>query len=428
MNGTGRLTLFPFLLFGLFLATDPSPLRADLLTEFGASPRAIAMGNAYAALADDVWGFYHNPAGPATRPYDTLVAGYLYNQPRVKLRDADGSERIGFQESLRAGVVGFTLDTGQWLPEKFRRHLVAGMVCAFPDNLKTYVNADIQYFDALQFPVIGRVQDISVMLPGVSLQIHRKLYVGAALRVAFTADIRNINLLFDVSDIRNPAVTFKKLDINPDTEMQPLAGLLFIPWKDLRIGAVWRKGGGPVTFLGAVNVTVTGSPLGDVHLPPYEMLVMDFYNPEEIAFSVAYRLSGRVLASLEETVALWSRYDLPYDAPVPGNPFHDIFIPRAGVEIGIIKDLTARAGYSYQPSPVSTVQPLTRLLDTDQHVFATGLGYVWRAPERYITYPVVLDAYAQFTYLPERTLSTIQGMTSVWGHMINVGCSVQIRF
>jgi len=385
------------------------------------------MGNAYTALADDFSGFYHNPAGPATRPRDVLTLGYLSNRPSVMVRSGGGPEQEKFSEKIQGGVCGFSLDVGQFFPERYRPVLVAGLAAVFPDSFKTFVNADIMYFDEMTFPVYGRVQDFSLIFMGAGLRLHRMLYVGASARIGFTADIRNINLLFDVTRWTDPEVTFYKLDINPDLEVSPIVGVIFMPWKSLRLGAVWRRGGNPVTFMGTVDVTVAVGPV-QIELPDYSLFVQEFYNPEEIAASLAFRPLARLLLAVDVTWARWSGYNLPYGERPPGDPFHDIVIPRLGAEFRVLEDLRVRLGYGYHPSPVSRVQPYTQLLDTDQHVFSTGLGYAWGWPARWIAYPLVFDLYFQYKYLPERTLETVAGDMTVHGRHVNIGGSIQLQF
>ena len=402
----------------------PRPLCADMANQFGISSRAIAMGNAYTALADDYSGFYYNPAGLATVPRDVFSLGYIYTSPRVRVQELGGPERLAFTSNIKGGMVGFQMDVGQFLSERFRRNVVMGLTAVFPDNFKTYVNADTKFYDELEFPVFGRVHDFALMVMGGALELHRMLYLGASVRLAFTADIRDITILYDVTDFK---IDFEKLDINADTEIQPIVGLLFMPSERVRIGAAWRKGGSPVHFIGAVNVTVdTG--FFDLPLPPFSCLFLEFYTPEETALSIAYRLSPRLLMAVEATYAQWSAYDVPYSEKPPGRPMRDIVIPKIGLEYGVHKDVKVRLGYYYHPSPVRSHQPYTYLLDTDQHVFSTGLGYTWRYIERLTGYPLECDLHFQYQYLPRRTLHTLTTPTDVWGYIVNVGGSVQFRF
>ena len=427
-------------LAALVILAAPVPVPADIATEYGISPRAIAMGGAYTALADDFSGYYHNPAGTAMRSGDFLTLGYLYNTPRIKVRSNGGPGEIALRETLRGGVAGFSLDVGQFVPERYRPVMTMGLTVVFPDDFKTYVSADIPWFDDRQFPVIGRAQDFSLMYIGMGIRPHRMISIGGSVRVGFTSDIRSLSLSFDVTDPTNPKVTYQKVDVNPDLEMQPIAGIILSPWESLRIGAAWRRGGSPVTFLGAVEVLLKVGPV-EVALPPYAMFVKDFYNPEEFALSVAYAFHRRLLVAVELTYARWSGYNLPYGEKPPGHPLRDVLVPRVGAEIDLPHDIKVRLGYYHQPTPVRGVQPYTQLLDTDQHVFSTGLGYSWRWVAQYIGFPPEFDFYFQYKHHPRRTLQTVvyrydpegnlhvvPGETTVWGHQYNLGASVQLRF
>jgi long-subunit fatty acid transport protein len=419
-----RLVKRSVTLFLLGAFCSPASLSADLADQFGISARAIGMGNAYTALADDYGGLFYNPAGLATLPRDALTVGYLFTNPRIKVQEANGPERLAFTTSLKGGMIGFRMDVGSFFSEKVRRSMVMGLTAVFPDNFKTYVNADTKFYEELQFPVFGRVHDFAVMFMGGGIELHRMLSVGASARLAFTADIRDITILYHTTNFQ---IDYRKLDIDADTEIQPIVGLMFTPLEKLRIGAVWRKGGSPVHFLGAVNVTVdTG--YFPLPLPPVASLLYEFYTPEEIALSIAFGPYKRILVAAEAEYAEWSAYDVPYAKRPPGRPMRDIVIPRVGIEYSLQKDLKVRLGYYYHPSPVRSRQPFTYFLDTDQHVFSTGAGYTWRYIERFIGYPLEFDLYFQFQYLPRRTLETLEVPTSLWGYIVNVGGSVQFRF
>jgi len=410
--------------FILVVLYQAKGVRADLADQFGVSARAIGMGNAFSAIADDYGGFFYNPAGLANNPQDALTAGYIMTAPRIRVQDAAGSERLAFTSGVKGGLISYRMDTGRFFNEKIRRSIVMGLTAVFPDNFKTYVNADTRFYDELQFPVFGRVHDFAAVFLGGGIKVHPMLSVGASMRLVFTSDIRNITILYNSATFE---IDYKKLDINADTEIQPIVGFVLTPKETLRIGAVWRKGGSPVHFLGSVDVTVdTGYFL--LPLPPLSSLFYEFYTPEEVSVSVAVGPFRKILVALEAEYAAWSAYDLPYAQKPPGRPMHDIVIPRVGVEYGASEDVTLRFGYYYHPSPVRTRQEYTYLLDTDQHVFSTGLGYVWRYVERFIGYPLEVDVYFQFQYLPKRTLHTLGAPTAVWGYITNVGGAVQLRF
>ena len=84
-----------------------------------------------------------------------------------------------------------------------------------------------------------------------------------------------------------------------------------------------------------------------------------------------------------------------------------LLVPRAGLEYEMFTDFKIRGGYYYYPSPVKKEQYHTRFMDTDQHVFSAGLGYVWRWPERWFSFPLEIDLYIQYKYLPQRTIISL---------------------
>ena len=229
-------------------------------------------------------------------------------------------------------------------------------------------------------------------------------------------------MLINVCDGKS---SFEKVDVSAETEILPTAGLLVQPVNWLRLAAVWRKGGAPVSIVGNGGGSAE---LGPVRLPiSLHLNFQDFFSPDEYAVSLAVWPVRGLLVALEFTYARWSAYDDPYGQKPPGDPFHDILIPRFGVEYELMVPLRLEAGYTYQPSPVSALQPYTEYLDTDQHVFACAAQYDLAIPGL-LEFPLRLSGYVQYIYLPERTLETVNGPVSTWGYMTNVGATVQLSF
>jgi len=74
----------------------PTALRAQVpafFDDIGAGPRAIAMGQAFTAVADDASAAWYNPAGltQIKSPF-VLDIGYLYIDPKqyIKVLNTDG--------------------------------------------------------------------------------------------------------------------------------------------------------------------------------------------------------------------------------------------------------------------------------------------------------------------------------------------------
>lgn len=427
-----------FALCFIGILCDPASLYALVSSQFGASPRAIGMGNAYTALSDDFSGLYYNPAGLATRPRNAGTAGYLYNQPRIKVQGADGVTHLGFNANMNSVLVGLTVDMGPFarqffeldlVPKRFRPDIEVswGLAVISPNKFSTFVDANIGQLADMQFPVFGRAQDFMPIFGGGGVKLHKMVYVGAGLIAGFSVALETVDATVDFFDPDN-LFTYNKLDVNATLEMAPIAGIIIMPLDELRIGATWRDSLNPVHFMGDVNVVIA-TPAGNIHLPSFAPSLYDIYQPEEISGSIAYEFAQRLLVAVELTYVKWSGFNLPYGRTYPENIFEDIFVWRGGLEYRVTENVMARLGYYYQPSPINDVpQPKTQLLDTDQHVFSTGLGYVWRFPERFFGHPIEFDLYVQYHHLPRRTLDTVAGPMSIWGYHIGGGGSVQVQF
>jgi hypothetical protein len=242
------------------------------------------------------------------------------------------------------------------------------------------------------------------------------------MRFAVTYSAKDMNIYLKVLEGQT---VFQKVDVNAETEAQPIVGVVLRPWDSFRLAAVWRQGGSPASLVGKGGGQAM---IGPIVLPiSLDLHFQDFYTPDEYAGALSWVPREGLLVGLEVTYARWSNYDDPYGAKPPGDPFYDIFIPRVGLEARLLKDLDARVGYYWQPSPVRDYQPATEYLDTDEHVFSFGLEYALHL-DRLLQYPLRFAAYFQFLYLPERTLHPVGGPVSVWGYTTNVGGSVQLSF
>ena len=78
----------------------------------------------------------------------------------------------------------------------------------------------------------------------------------------------------------------RKLEVNADTEVQPIIGVIFRPWDQFRLAGVWRRGGSPVKLLGKGGGAAV---IASVELPMNLSLAFrDFFTPDEFAGSIAY--------------------------------------------------------------------------------------------------------------------------------------------
>ena len=92
----------------------------------------------------------------------------------------------------------------------------------------------------------------------------------------------------------------------------------------------------------------------------------------------------------------------------PADPdFHDIIVPRLGVEYTALESayvgLLARAGYFYEASPAPDQPGATNYIDADKHAFSAGFGVRLTDPSGVFPKPIELDVAGQLVHVVERT-------------------------
>ena len=146
-----------FCLQGLFPTKNlwaQTPLFFD---DIGAGPRAIAMGQAFTAVADDPSAAYYNPAGLSQLPTAfTLILGYQYSKPMIYIdaRDKQGNphvqnqylQQIDLNRSEDVGTRGMFIGAGANFdhfaafnnPSRFMRRIAFGFTGFFsiPDIMR----------------------------------------------------------------------------------------------------------------------------------------------------------------------------------------------------------------------------------------------------------------------------------------------------
>jgi hypothetical protein len=407
----------------LLLVVPARMAPADTATQFGLSARGIGMANAVSAIASDCSAVYYNPAGLALTADDDITVGYVYRHLHVSVRDERGSGRGRAEGDTRSMLFGYRKNLSAILPEQWSRNMGVGIVAQLQDELKQAALVRTSFYQSVQFPVFGRVEDVLVAGAGLGLEVHPRMYAGIGMRVGVTLDVQDVTVSMN---LLNGNYRYLNMDANIDTELRPIAGVICRPWDALSIGAVWRRGG-PIARIDVKGMGIAEA--GAVRLPiTFLFTFRDLFSPDETALSVAYRLADRVLTAFEITHQRWSAYNLPYNERPPGEPFYDIVVPRLGMEYSPTGALAFQAGYYFQPSPVRSRQPLTGFLDADQHVLSVAMEYSHRTLKPILARPLQFGLFLQYHHVAERTLEIMNEPRSIRGSIVNVGVTVCIPF
>ncbi len=376
---------------------------------FGFGPKAIGMGQAFTAVADDFSAPWYNPAGMTMQ--HRLVAGFGYQYMRPFLEVNGKDFRVQDCHSL---ALGFSLPIpfSAWLKER----LYFGVAFYMPWNLIFGVKVPLP--QEPQFVLLqNEPRDITVV-PALAIKLHPAVSVGGSV-------ILNDNTFgsFEATLTSENEVV---LDVNQEliVTLTPSVSLLFSPdrlWpvlKGLRIGMSWRD---------AFMIKYQFRPLIGIGTIP---LIIDFaaislYQPEQFTFGISYRPSERFLLAVDLAYQLWSKMPDPnlvtsFDFRFPIFPLtfapteprapglHDTYVPRVGMQYQVASsdhtDIYLRLGYSFETSPVPLQTGFTNYMDNDKHIVAFSPEICLKQwAGRLLRYPVSIGGFLQYHHMERRT-------------------------
>lgn len=402
---------------GVACVLAPALAAANPVDVFGFGARGPAMGGAQTAATRDGGANYYNPGALALGDDIRIDLGYQYAAPRLRLNGGDQGvdSARGLAASLsvpgRLFGVRVAFGAGVFLPDE--RVTRARTLASGKPRWALYDNRPQRIFLASNF----------------ALDLGGRVFVGGGIaymsRTEGTLDLTG-RLGFP-DELDSDLV----LDIDTDvlTVRYPQAGVLVkvTPWLDAGVG-----------FRGAFRLEIEQhfSIRGD--LGPAGMAVvedgffalrsaaLDLFQPQQWAVGVAARLTPRLLVAADVTWQRWSAFenpaakitidldlkdfndlvDLPPALPFAAAHFHDIVVPRLGVELdlggGGTSTWRARAGYAWEPSPAPEQQGETNFVDNDKHTFSLGLGVEIARVTEILLRPFDVDLFVATTILPTR--------------------------
>lgn len=416
---------------------------------FGAGARGASMGGAHTAAANDSSANYYNPALLARLPRLELDIGYRLALPDLRLNDRslDVDEARGARIALgmpgQVGPLPLAVGVSVYLPDQ---HLSRNRsLSQTQSRFALYDNRPQRLF-------------LSV---NVGLALGDKLSVGGGLGyVTSTEGTVELSGRVGFPDAEDSDLLLA-MDVDVSTLVYPIAGVAYQlkPW--LRIAASFRGGAQPVSDL---SVDIEGD-IGAANLEPIvadavvnlRSLALSHYQPAEVTLGFDANLTPRFRLAADLAYHRWSTFENPaakletaldlgqfnefFDTPpasllAPAN-FHDIIIPRIGIEYRIRESastkLEGRAGYSYEPSPAPEQIGLTNFVDNDKDTGSVGLGLSFRPWPTVLLQPLSLDASFALTRLRSRDHKKLSPVDPVGDYQSNgnvwqFGMTTKVRF
>jgi hypothetical protein len=376
------------------------------------------MGGAQTAAATDGGANYYNPAILATGDEIRIDFGYQQAKPYLSLNNGDQGVDTsrGIAAALsapgRIGGLKVAIGAGIFLPDE--RITRSRTLPAQRPRWSLYDNRPQRIF-------LGS---------NLAVQIADWLYVGGG--IAYMSRTRGTLDLQGRIGFPDPADSDLALDIDVDlvTVRYPQLGVLVKPNPWLDLGLAYRGGfvlrlDQQFSIKGDV-ASATGAAVIEDGYFALHSLSFDLFQPEQLAFGFAARVSPRVLLAGDLTWQRWGAYenpaaritidydlkefndlvDIPDAPPLPEAGFHDILVPRVGVEVLAARsrhtEWRLRAGYAYEPSPAPEQDSETNFVDNDKHTISTGIGVAVSRITDVLPRPFDIDVYVAATFLSER--------------------------
>jgi long-subunit fatty acid transport protein len=404
-----------------------TPLFFD---DIGCGPRAIAMGQAFTAVADDASAAYYNPAGlvQIKSPF-VLDIGYQYIDPKayIKVLDKDGNpyEPHWMLEQRSPDRGGDVTTGGIWLgitsnfaqvgvfndPPSFLRNLAMGATIFYTvPEVNRFWNPQRK-----QDPYHMRYNNSFCLLStatSLAYRITDWLSMGGGILARMdtfqNTEQNYIDLYTWLTDPEDSPFRLRlKTEVKIRTEY--VLGILVRPpvrgWQEkVSLGVVYRRELSGYYGTGASSNDVVyvcpedgpcpftrpdgepGQP-GDKYLIyPLKAFSVDYigYNPAQIAIGLAVRPVKRMLISADVTWKDYSEFQFFWALP-PEPRFNDTWTPRVGLEycfeprskkafLNKFRKISLMSGYYFEPTPVPEMNGEMNILDSDKNVVSFGFS------------------------------------------------------
>ncbi len=426
-----------------------APAGANPVDLFGFGARGPGMGNAQTAASEDGNANYYNPAILATFPDIRIDVGYQLAKPTMLIDDQD----VGV-DSARGMAVSLNV------PGRIGAVRVAfGGALLIPDEHISRVRT--LNSQQPRFQMYDNRPQRLLLAANLAAEITDRLFIGGGISYMSSTS----GGVYLVGRVGFPDAEDSNLDVAIDVNLKTVrygqAGLLFRlnDWIDL--GLSYRSQF-KVTLAQdfIVNGDIgpsTGAPVVENGYLALSSRAEDLFQPAQITVGASAQLTPRLSLAFDATFLRWSKFtnpaahinldldigdfntlvDIPPAPPLPDPHFADTLSPHIGLEYLAYSskkhDVTARAGYIYEPTPVPEQLGETNFIDNDKHTLSLGGGLTLRGFSAVFRKPLDIDAFVAYTMLEPRTTEKLSPVDPIGdyratGHVVQVGVQTRWRF
>ena len=356
------------------------------LNEHGA--KAMAMGGAFAGLANDLSAFYFNPAGLAFINGTNVAAGTALIAPSAAFRGpAPAIDETKVNSKLFTPVHFY-------LSHQLSDKLVVGFALNNPFGLGT--DWDENW--------VGRFMAIKteVRVFAFHAVAAYKLLDNLSLSAGFQYNYADVEISKKQKLAPFNGEAYVDLKGTAKSAFGFVLGALWKPTQALSVGVSYRS---QVKHSFEGDVVTTGPAQLSASLPNAPIKA-DLTTPAQLTGGIAYKFTPSFVMTADFQYVWWTSYDyltVKYasnDQVLTSSErlYKDVWIARLGAEYKYSKNLDIRAGFLYDKNPIEDNKLDPTLPDSDRLGFSAGLGYR-------LTDAISIDLAYLFLRFMERTIT-----------------------
>jgi long-chain fatty acid transport protein len=341
-------------------------------------PRAVGMGGAFTAVADDATAVWYNPATPAFFGQNQVYLGaevtlsersYTPDPSSPLGMDGHTSQITETATVLPLPIVGASTRFGFGKTKATRFALSLLTYLAYGGAI-SYSQNDILNPNTMKPQGIISTSIIDYEIaPALSYQVSDVLSIGAALRIGITG--------FNVDD---QETAFRATLSDTGVGIGGTLGIMIRPHPMVDIGAVYRTplsatatGGGPVVVTGQPTTNKDSS--------------LSITWPQSAGLGVAVKPHWRVIASVQGDWTAWSSvqklnaslFGIPDAQTTRPMRYNDSYALHLGLQTVVSRNVLVRAGYTLDSNAIPDSTMRRENQDALKATVAAGLGlHFWK--------------------------------------------------
>jgi long-chain fatty acid transport protein len=372
------------LVFAALIMLVPVYASAAGFLIFEEGAKALGMGGAFTAQANDASAVFFNPAGICQIDGNSLYLGDTAIITNSDFAGVDPDPGYGVLEHTKTQV--FT-PVNLYITGKINDNLSAGFGIFNPfglgrewENPETFTGRHIAYKVDLKSFFFN---------PTLAWKVNDKISFGAGLQLAYSSVLlKQYILQWDPNGSGYLNVGRLELDGNNTLDAGYNVGILIKPNDDFSIGVSYRSSvkvdyDGDADF---TQISTGNSSLDSVvatQLPQDQGVKTKIEFPPLLSVGVAFKGIEKWTFEVDLNWVGWSTFDaLPFDFQKDDvldtsrpQKYEDKFSVRSGAQYSASENLSLRAGYYFDPSPQPALSVSPLLPDSDRHGITFGLGY-----------------------------------------------------